>query len=100
MDQMKSKGGSVRQNVTLTSWTCRNYASSKANDKRDFLLKVPIPLPDKVSQDLIIDLVDRILNAKKDNPNADTSLLEQQIEHIIYHLYGLTEEEIKIIEES
>ena len=34
IDQMKSKGGSVRQKVTLTSWACRNFASSKANDKR------------------------------------------------------------------
>ena len=42
----------------------------------------------------------RRLNAKRNNPNADTSSLEQQIDHLVYELYGLTEEEIRIVEES
>ena len=43
-------------------------------------------------------LVDIILATKKDNPLADTSALESKIDHLVYQLYGLTEEEIKIVE--
>jgi adenine-specific DNA-methyltransferase len=43
-------------------------------------------------------LVDQILSAKKQNPEADTSQLEREINQLVYKLYNLTEEEIKIIE--
>jgi len=43
-------------------------------------------------------LVDQILSSKKQNPDADTSNLEHQIDQLAYKLYDLTEEEIKIIE--
>ncbi|MFM6464752.1 MAG: Eco57I restriction-modification methylase domain-containing protein, partial [Planktothrix sp.] len=46
----------------------------------------------------IIDIVNQILTTKKSNPNADTTILEQQIDQLVYELYGLTEEEIKIVE--
>ena len=36
------------------------------------------------------------LNQK--DPNADTSALEQQIDEMVYELYGLTSEEIAIVE--
>jgi adenine-specific DNA-methyltransferase len=44
--------------------------------------------------------VDKILAAKQANPQADTSAWEQEIDEPIYRLYGLTPEEIKIVEES
>lgn len=44
--------------------------------------------------------VDQILSLKKENPQADTSVLEREIDLMVYELYGLSEEEIKIIEES
>ena len=43
-------------------------------------------------------LVDRIINTKKQNPEADTSSLEQQIDDLVYKLYELTDEEIGIVE--
>ena len=42
----------------------------------------------------------QILSAKKSDPNSDTSKLEAEIDKLVYELYGLTEEEIKIVEES
>jgi len=47
-----------------------------------------------------INLVDQILTAKKSNPQADTSALEREIDLLVYALYGLTDEEIQIVEES
>ncbi len=43
-------------------------------------------------------LVDKILAAKKKDPNADTSALEREIDKMVYELYGLTDEEIEIVE--
>ncbi len=45
-----------------------------------------------------ITLVDQILAAKKKDPNADTSTLEHRIDEMVYALYGLTPEEIEIVE--
>jgi hypothetical protein len=43
-------------------------------------------------------LVDKILSAKKSNPQADTSQWEREIDRLVYKLYDLTEEEIGIVE--
>ena len=43
-------------------------------------------------------LVDKILAAKKENPQADTSKEEAEIDRLVYQLYGLSEDEIKIVE--
>ena len=48
----------------------------------------------------IEELVDEILDAKQANPDADTSDLEYEIDHVVYSLYQLTPEEIAIVEES
>ncbi len=48
--------------------------------------------------DAIVGLVTRILAAKKVDPVADTSVLESKINQIVYELYGLTKEEIAIVE--
>ncbi len=45
----------------------------------------------------LLDL-DKILSAKKQNPQADTSGWEREIDQLVYGLYGLSEEEIGIIE--
>lgn len=44
--------------------------------------------------------INQILSLKKENPEADTSKLEAEIDQMVYELYGLTKEEIKIVEES
>ena len=46
----------------------------------------------------IEEIVDKILTAKKCDRHADTSELEKAIDDLVCQLYGLTEEEIKIVE--
>jgi hypothetical protein len=46
----------------------------------------------------MVNLVDRILAVKKADPNADTSELEAEIDQLVYKLYGLTEDEIAVVE--
>ncbi len=48
--------------------------------------------------DAIINIVDAVLSVKATNPSADTSALESEIDRLVYQLYGLTEEEIRIVE--
>ena len=47
-----------------------------------------------------IDLVDQILSAKRTDTNADTSTLESETDRLVYELYGLTEEEMRLVKES
>jgi len=39
-----------------------------------------------------------VLSQKQQNPSADTTDLENQIDPLVYQLYNLTDEEIKLIE--
>ena len=57
-----------------------------------------IPKIDNTTMQPIIALVDKILAAKKANPQADTSKEEAEIDRLVYALYGLSEDEIKIVE--
>ncbi|MBI2481202.1 MAG: Eco57I restriction-modification methylase domain-containing protein [Planctomycetia bacterium] len=43
-------------------------------------------------------LVDKVITAKRSDPEADTSALEREIDEKVYRLYGLTSEEIGIVE--
>jgi hypothetical protein len=64
-----------------------------------FIKSIPIKTPNKLEQNEIIKIVLRIISLKKESPNSNTDLLEKKIDQIVYTLYGLTEEEIKIVEE-
>jgi type II restriction/modification system DNA methylase subunit YeeA len=71
--------------------------------KKAFLEQLPLPPLTPQNQPLanqIVQLVDKILKVKNQNPEADTSQLEREIDKLVYKLYGLTEEEIKLIEEK
>ncbi|MCC6691565.1 MAG: hypothetical protein IT235_08545 [Bacteroidia bacterium] len=52
------------------------------------------------TQEKIETLVDQILTMKSKDNAADTIELENQIDQLVYQLYELTEEEIKIIENN
>lgn len=64
------------------------------------LSEIPIKKITESDQKPFIALVDKILTAKKQNPAADTTKLENQIDQMVYDLYGLTADEIAIVEDS
>ncbi|MBZ7967605.1 class I SAM-dependent DNA methyltransferase [Campylobacter sp. RM9756] len=69
--------------------------------KKAFLEKLPIPKINSKNQktaDELVTLVDEILKAKEQDKNADTKIQEDKINTLVYKLYNLTEDEIKIIE--
>lgn len=61
--------------------------------------ELPIAKADKKSKEKISKLVEKIL-IEKQNSSADTTDIENQIDQLVYKLYDLTEEEIKIVEEK
>ncbi|GAA9720159.1 class I SAM-dependent DNA methyltransferase [Helicobacter pylori] len=64
---------------------------------------LPIPQITKSNKpiaDKIIALVDKILVLKEKDPKANTQELEKEIDALVYQLYHLTDEEIKIIEDE
>ncbi len=66
----------------------------------NYVKEFPIVQATDEKQKPILELVDRIFVTKRANPHADTRGLEREIDQLVYQLYGLTEEEIKIIENS
>jgi adenine-specific DNA-methyltransferase len=60
---------------------------------RQYLEQIPF-----VKTTIFDEKVKRIIEIKKTEPSADTTTLESEIDQLVYQLYGLTEEEIKIIE--
>ena len=58
----------------------------------------PLPAVTESQKQTIIELVDKVLSAKKDNPQANTGAWEAEIDRLVYELYGLSEEEIKVVE--
>ena len=59
---------------------------------------IPIPQIPEREQFPFVDIVNQILTTKKANPQADTSALEAEIDQLVYKLYDLTPEEIRIVE--
>lgn len=68
--------------------------------KAEYLKQLRIPTLFPVSQQPINQLVNSILAAKREKPVADTSKEEHEIDKIVYQLYGLIDDEIKIIEQQ
>ncbi len=71
--------------------------------KTNNLEKIPIPKITEKNQELadkITDGAKAILALKEKDPKANTQELEKEIDALVYQLYNLTDEEIKIIEEG
>ncbi|GAA9831333.1 class I SAM-dependent DNA methyltransferase [Helicobacter pylori] len=69
--------------------------------KKAFIERLPIPKITPQNQELarkITDCAKAILESKEKDPKANTKELEKEIDALVYQLYNLTDEEIKIIE--
>lgn len=66
--------------------------------KPQYFEQIPIPTIDGKTKLILVGLVEDAINKRNQNPNADISGIEQQIDQLVYQLYDLTEEEIGIVE--
>jgi hypothetical protein len=88
---INSKLASFWLNVTFNSLKMSGEA---INVGRNELGLLPIP----ENQVVFKHIIDRIMEEKKSNPSADTSKLEAEIDNLVYHLYGLTYNEVLIVD--
>jgi adenine-specific DNA-methyltransferase len=62
------------------------------------LANFPLPKDRQKKQADIAKLVKQILAAKRADPAFDSTQLERQIDQMVYELYGLTPEEVAVVE--
>jgi type II restriction/modification system DNA methylase subunit YeeA len=67
--------------------------------KKIYLEELPVKQITEKEEKPFKKLVTEILKLKTKNPNNDTSKLERKVDLLVYELYDLTEEEIRIIED-
>jgi hypothetical protein len=81
--------------------------------KTNYIKELPIPLfkETELNYNRMIEFVDQMLTTKKQLQQAKTEsnknylqrkceAIDKQIDQLVYELYGLTEEEIRIVEEN
>jgi adenine-specific DNA-methyltransferase len=84
-------------NSKLVAFWLKNKGKMQGDNyqlDKEPLMQVPIKISKNPQP--IITLVEQILQSKQQN--ADTTALEKEIDTLVYELYGLTEDEIKLIE--
>jgi hypothetical protein len=89
-------------NSRCLNWYYQNVLNPEQGEalaqvKRGHLARLPIPAATPAQQSEIEALVEQILVLKKENPDADVSVLEAEIDQLVYKLYDLTPEEVAIV---
>jgi type I restriction-modification system DNA methylase subunit len=90
-------------NSALLHWYAFNFIYGKAVMTMHFDNPITSRIPISVSvsesrQQPLITLVEEVLTDKICNSQADTQDLERKIDALVYRLYGLTDDEIRVIE--
>lgn len=113
-DRLNQKYLTGLLNSTLIKYWLKHKGKMQGDNfqiDKEPLLNLPLLKPDDKSQEQIAQLVDKVMELYKDFHNtskntdkwhsleAEIEKIEQQIDNEIYKLYGLTDEEIKIIEQ-
>jgi hypothetical protein len=66
----------------------------------DYMRQIPVPAASETERTALEALMSCIVKANEANPAADVSAVEREIDERVYRLYGMTPEEIKIVEDS
>jgi adenine-specific DNA-methyltransferase len=92
-------------NSKLLWWFLKTTGDTLQGDARTFKTNYlnPFPLPliaEQAKESSISEKVKIVIEQKKLNAKANTTEIENEINQLVYQLYELTEEEIKIIENA
>jgi hypothetical protein len=89
-------------NSKLFAWLLYKFIYSNAirstRYDAEYVSRIPVPRFEEMNQQPIVHLVDRILAAKRADVKHDTTAWEREIDEMVYQLYGLSDEEIAIVE--
>ncbi|MFV5685096.1 Eco57I restriction-modification methylase domain-containing protein [Flavobacterium sp. GB2R13] len=113
VDVIKSKSNNITELKILlailnSKFACFYHLRASGNSNKDVFPKIlikdlkyfPFPQNNQDVVEKIIPLINEIMELKKIDSKSNISSFERQIDLIIYALYGLSEEEIKIIEKQ
>jgi hypothetical protein len=75
-----------------------HIAGNRKRYTKQYVEQIPVPIIKEDMQEPFIKLVNKILDEKNINPTADISIIENEIDMLVYKLYGLTDTEIRIVE--
>ena len=64
----------------------------------EHIRNIPIASASEEVQNMVAEIVKNIIAFKQNNSNHDTTELENRIDKIVYQIYGLTDEEIKMVD--
>ena len=92
---INSKLASFWLNITFNSLKMSGEAINVGRNELGLL-----PIPQKQDDFDFKNIINRIMENKKSNPSADTSILESNIDLHVYHLYGLTYDEVLIVDQD
>lgn len=90
-------------NSRLIEFWLKNKGKMQGNNfqlDKEPLVNIPLINAEEKLQLEFATKVDQILALKQENHGADTTTLEKEIDAMVYALYGLTEDEIAIIENN
>jgi hypothetical protein len=89
-------------NSSVVMWLFRHLLAKLQNDfyEPSSVFMKDFPIPSAGDPKPIEKLVDSTLGAKRTDPSTDVSKWERDIDERVYRLYGLTRDEIKLVEES
>ena len=90
----------------LNSKACQYYYSTKFKSDTDLFPKIrikqvrmlPIPKASISLQNIIVNKVDEILDLLAIDIDTNILSIEQQIDFLVYHLYGLTYDEVLVVD--
>jgi len=89
-------------NSSIGRWLIQEYVTKLDTGgymmQKTFLDKIPIYFPTDNEEKPFIVIVDKILEAKSKDPQANTIELEKEIDEMVYKLYELTYEEVKVVD--
>lgn len=84
-------------NSKAMNWYFRCF-STNSNVNSYEIENLPIPKLGRKEENLLHDLATNIIERKRRNPSVDISFEESLIDTIVYHLYDLTYDEVRIVD--
>ena len=84
-------------NSKLFNWFFRCF-STNSNVNSYEVENIPVVVGEKEQYQHIQDIVNQILSVKQSDPSADTTVLENEIDFMVYKLYGLTYDEVLVVD--
>lgn len=90
-------------NSKLGWWLISKYCTKIQNGYQliwDYLGQIPIISGPLKAREEIREKVNQLLEIKKEQHLENTSFLEAEIDQLVYQLYGMTEDEVALVENS